>query len=537
MRWTAAVFLVSLLALGYQLHHVGLASGFVDPVGQVRAQDEAVYAHSAIRMARTGDWLTPNFLGRHALYKPPLLFWLAGLSVKLLGPSPLAARLPSLGAGALAAALVFFWLRRSSPLAAALGAVVLLVSNPVWHVVSRMCLTDALLALAITAAVFSLAHDPRLLTRRGFLGFGVSAAAAVMTKGVAGLLPLLILGLFWVVSRRGERPSLLRLVQVCLLAVLLAAPWHIYQLLIHPRWFWAEYVRGEIFTFGMAAPYQTSAENHLVFYLRRLLFADPLLCLLALAALPAAWRARRRHPTALLLAWVAVGGAAMLVFQYRNASYVSLLVPVLALLAVAYGPLFRGRRAVLATAALCLAFLARASAPDRPWGLDFRSGTTVQAAPLLDAYARRNRPNELILVSPDDEFYSAVLPLPRVRYCLIVPQDYAPAYGIDFRYLGINVSASQFIELDQWRPVFRERLKTWNLDSDEPIASVIIARSAEELAQVILSRPQTDFFLPAELRAALEPRVQTTHWVLPASPEKFFLLARVRSRTSRGNPG
>lgn len=526
MRWPAAVVLVSLLALGYQLHNVGLASGFVDPVGRVRAQDEAVYAHSAIRMARTGDWLTPNFLGRHALYKPPLLFWLAGLSIKLLGLSPLAVRLPSLGAGALVAALVFFWLRRSSHLAGALGAAVLLVSNPLWHIVSRMCLTDALLALAITAAVFSLARDPRLLTRRWFLSFGVSAAAAIMTKGVAGLLPLLILGLFWVMSRRGERPSLLRLAQVCLLAVLLAAPWHIYQLLIHPRWFWAEYIQGEIFTFGTAAPYQTSAENHVVFYLRRLLLTDPVLCLLALAALPAAWRARRCHPAALVLAWAGVALAAMLLFQYRSASYVSLLIPALAILAVVHGPLFRGRRAVLATAALCGLFFVKAALPDRPWGLDFRPGTTVGAAPLLDAYARLNRLNELILVSPDDEYYSAVLPLPRVRYCLIVPQDYAPVYGIDFRYLGINVSASRFIELGQWRAVFRERLKAWNLHSDEAIASVVIARSAEELAHVILGRPQTDFFLPVELRGPLEPRVLATHRVWAASPEKYFLLAR-----------
>ena len=53
--WLIAVFLVSLAGLGYQVCNVGIASGFVDTVGRVRAQDEAVYAHSAIRMAREGD--------------------------------------------------------------------------------------------------------------------------------------------------------------------------------------------------------------------------------------------------------------------------------------------------------------------------------------------------------------------------------------------------------------------------------------------------------------------------------------------------
>jgi 4-amino-4-deoxy-L-arabinose transferase-like glycosyltransferase len=110
--WLSAVFLVSLAGLGYQIHKVVLASGFVDAVGRVRAQDEAVYAHRTIRMAREGDWLTPKFLGRYALCKPPVLYWPSGLSAKLLGVSALSLRLPSLLAGTLVCVLVFAWLRK-----------------------------------------------------------------------------------------------------------------------------------------------------------------------------------------------------------------------------------------------------------------------------------------------------------------------------------------------------------------------------------------------------------------------------------------
>lgn len=279
--WLLAVLLACVTSLGYQIHKVGIASSLVDRIGKISAQDEAIYSHSAMRMARQGDWLTPRILGRYALYKPPLLLWLSGFSARLLGVSTLSLRLPSLLAGALAAALVFAWLCRSHPLPAAAGAVVLLVSNPLWHSLSRLCLTDALLSLWIVAALLCLFRDPRLAGRSAFCGFGVFTAAAIMTKGLAGLLPLLVLLVYWGLARAEERPQARRVFQVCLLAAGLALPWHLYQLLVHPRWFWAEYVQVEILTFGVNSPYQSTQENHFLYYLKRLLLTDPVLCFTA----------------------------------------------------------------------------------------------------------------------------------------------------------------------------------------------------------------------------------------------------------------
>lgn len=528
MRWTAVVFALALLALGYQIHQAGIASRLVDPFVGIRAQDEAVYAHSAIRMAQTGDWMTPSFMGRHALYKPPMLFWLTGLSVRLLGVSPLSLRLPSLLAGALVAALLFAWLRSFTSLPAAAAAALLLVSSSTWHRISRLCLTDALLALCLVVAVYVLYRDPRLTHRSSLWVFAAASAAAILTKGVAGLLPSLVLLLFTLLGGR-ERPSLRRLAQAGLLTAALAAPWHLYQSAVHPRWFWAEYIHGEIFIFGLDSPYQSSPESHHGFYLRRLMLTDPLLSLLALAALPAAiaaWRSAASPLPRLLLCWIAVVAVALLVFQYRNASYVSLLIPALALLAVAYSPLFSGRRAPFAAAALGLVFLAKAALPNQSWGLDFQTGITVPSATALNAYARMQRPNELVVVSPDDAFYSAVLPLPRVRYCFIDPSDRTPAYGLDFRHLGINVSASQFVDLDRWRPLFHRRLREWNLNSDEPVATVIVVRSLTELSGLIAASPRRDFLLPASLQAELQITSLTSHRPLPASSAHVLLLSR-----------
>ena len=93
-RALCAVALLALACLLVRAVRVGLAGDYIDPISKITAQDEALYAHSAISMARHGDWLTPHFMGRFALYKPPLLIWGAAISTRILGVSRLALRLP-----------------------------------------------------------------------------------------------------------------------------------------------------------------------------------------------------------------------------------------------------------------------------------------------------------------------------------------------------------------------------------------------------------------------------------------------------------
>ena len=67
------VVLLGLACLLMRSARFGLAGDYVDPISKITAQDEALYASTSIGMARQGGWLTPKFLGRYALYKPPLL--------------------------------------------------------------------------------------------------------------------------------------------------------------------------------------------------------------------------------------------------------------------------------------------------------------------------------------------------------------------------------------------------------------------------------------------------------------------------------
>ena len=504
---TGAVLAASLLLLGWNVWNAGLASGFLDPVAQIGAQDEAVYAHTSLRMARGEDPLTPRFFGRPALYKPPLLYWLTAASVRCLGVSGLSLRLASLLAAALGCALVFLWLRGIDSAFAGIVAVALMLSSHLWHSLARYCLTDMILAACITAAAFALARDPELQTRGSFYGFAAATAAALLDKAIAGLLPILLLLLYVLIAPGGRRPPLRRMAALGLWIALLALPWYVYQLTVHTRWFWAEYVLNETLGWGLGQPVQTTAEGPL-FYPRRLLLFDPVLLLAGLAAIPgwiAALRRRDSHQPFLLAAWVAVVLAAVSIFHYRNAAYLLPLVPAMALISSTYGPLTRGILRRLALPALVLLFVLKAATPDRAWGLDYRSGTSIADAPLLDDYAHRHRPRELILVNPRDQYYSAVLPLPRVRYCFVGASEASVQYIPDFRYLGIMVTAEQFSDLERWRPIFRARLREWGVESGEAIATVILARDQTELDGLLKAFPGTDFLLPSGLWRLASP--------------------------------
>src|SRR5215831_14328087 len=63
--------------------------------------DEGLHAAIAQEMARTGDYVTPTFLGKPFLDKPILFFWAEALSLRAFGNRELAIRLPPLLFGVL----------------------------------------------------------------------------------------------------------------------------------------------------------------------------------------------------------------------------------------------------------------------------------------------------------------------------------------------------------------------------------------------------------------------------------------------------
>jgi hypothetical protein len=526
-RALCAVAVLALACLLLRSARVGLAGDYVDPIGKITAQDEALYANSAIRMARQGDWLTPMFMGRYALYKPPLLMWAAGFSARILGVSRLALRLPVALLASLGLGLVFLWVAELRSWQAAACAALLVASNHLWHVLGGMCMTDGLLVAFYIAAMYCLFSDPWLESKPALWGFAGAVAGAILTKSVAGVLPLGALGLYWLAAPRNQRPAFARVCLAAGLALALAAPWFVYQAVVHSRWFWAEHINLEILAFGAGAPPQTSRENQALFYLLRMPVVDPVLTAIAIVALPGFWGELRKRsgPAVLLLCWMAMVLASILVFQYRNLSYTLPLIPALAILATAYGSYTAGRRAVWVLVFAGAVFAGKAAWPSTPWGISFHRGTIQAVAPLVSDYCARGRFHELILVGMDDDLYASALPLPKLRYSLVGASVAGGKYGMPFDSMGIVLTAAQFNDPARWTPVFRQRLSEWGIDSAEPIGTLITPASPEELAQMIRAHPDSDFLAPARYRNAVEAAARANHEIVEA-PEHFFLLSR-----------
>ncbi|HWC95463.1 MAG TPA: phospholipid carrier-dependent glycosyltransferase, partial [Candidatus Sulfopaludibacter sp.] len=141
--WRAfcAVVLLALCCLIFRAARVGMAGDYVDPISSITTQDEALYSNSAIGMALHGDWLTPKFMGRLALYKPPLLIWVSAASARILGISRLALRLPIAFFCSLALGLVFLFAAELGSWQTGVCAAILLASNHLWHVLGTAVMT------------------------------------------------------------------------------------------------------------------------------------------------------------------------------------------------------------------------------------------------------------------------------------------------------------------------------------------------------------------------------------------------------------
>jgi len=521
--FTTAVFGIGLAWFAVGVERVGLASSYADPVSQIPAQDDAVYAREAIEMAQGGTWLTPQYLGRHALNKPPLLQCLAAASVKLFGISNWALRVPSLFAAALVLALVFALTRYLYSVSVAAGAVLLLASSHLFYVFSRVTMTDMLLTLWITCAMGVLAYDPAFERRFSWVLFGAATGAAILTKAAAGLVPLIAFAGTFALLPAKLRPRPRAIISALGATAAVALPWHLYELVVHPRWFVAEYILTQHLSVGVTAPPQYTNENHLAFYARRLFLMDPVLALLAALSVPLVVRNRRAHP--FLAAWLVVTLAVLFGFRYRSAYYLLPLLPVLALMAAEFIAAFpRMRGAVLAALIACAVIKTVSAAP--VWGIDAGRESHRPIAPSLDRYCAKHRGNDLIIVGQEDQFYASDLPLPRVRYCIFAPQP-APGAPLDFAWLGISVSAAEFDHLDALRPVFRQRLTEFNLPSDAPVGTVIRAASLGEVAGLIEKHPGSDFWIPAEMLRGLN--LQIPQQIELSGAGGVFLLARQSS--------
>jgi 4-amino-4-deoxy-L-arabinose transferase-like glycosyltransferase len=512
-----SVFLLSLLLLGWNFHVPPLASGYVDEVHRIPAQDEALYAASSLQMAASGDFATPRFLRRPALYKPPLLYWLSAITLQLPVSSEFGVRLPSLLAAAGTALIVFLWFRTHASFAASAGAVLLLVGSLLFHRLSRLGLTDSLLLFFTLLALW-------LFRERRYGWCGAAIGCAIMTKSVAGLTPLLALLPIALLLR--EAVPWLRLLG-SMIAV--AAPWHLLQLALHPHWFLAEYFGVELLQWGSKAPSQTTTDSGLSFYAVAFFGHDPVLYALLPLAAWGAWRPRRERETLLLLVPLLLTIAIALLWNYRNATYLLLAIPLLILLMP-----FR-HVALLPIAALL--FIAKAATNQLPF--DRIQPVPIEAA--LQATKAQIGNGSLIEVGMEDQLRAATLGFAHVRYALVVPRIPEDGNPLDLRWLGIVATSEEFLQRANFQPLWKQRLQAMDVkleakktasasEAFDPAATLILAADLPALHRLIREERQHSFLL----RPDLVPAPLPDHYEAILLPQRTLL--RLKASAQSGSP-
>lgn len=230
-RWLRDSILLLILFGFLFLNGLGSAP-LIDP-------DEGRYAEIPREMLERVDFVTPTLNYVKYFEKPPLLYWVNAASMAALGKNEFAARLPSALSGLFTVLLTYLAGRQLFSRRTGMIGALILGSCAAFLFQSRIILTDMLLTLCLSAALFSflLAAQSRGPYKNNLYRlFFICCGLAVLTKGLIGIvLPGGII--FWYLLL-GKRWHLLREIpwlSGMLLFALVTVPWFVLVSLANPE--------------------------------------------------------------------------------------------------------------------------------------------------------------------------------------------------------------------------------------------------------------------------------------------------------------
>ena len=275
-------------------------------------QDDGLNAQVAVHMAEHRDWVTPYANGVRSLERPPLMFWVTAVSIKMFGATEFALRLPpALGVIALVW-VVMLIARRAGDERAAIIAGLCTASCAGTYLFTRETVHDIWLVLFVTIAMYAFFEwylDPRRSMSRTLL-FYAAVAGAVLCKSLIGIaFPVGIIALFYLLKREWPEWRRLHVLPGACLFLVLAVPWHWLAAVRNPGFLWYFFVDEQFLRFlGMRELPVVWSVPLLLFWALIPVWFFPWTAFLPAALM--AWRkpadSVQRSLMLLSLAWVAV---------------------------------------------------------------------------------------------------------------------------------------------------------------------------------------------------------------------------------------
>lgn len=334
--------------------------------------DEGRYPEVAREMLLTGDFITPRNNGIVFLDKPALYYWLQAGAMAVLGVHTWSIRLVPALFAALGVLATFCTVRRLYSRRAAWLSALVLACQPMWFLASQYADMNMEVGVWITFALLAFLraeHDTGPARTRWLLLMYLAAAAAVLTKGLIGVVfPLMIIGSWILLLGRWRSLPTYGLGWGLALVVLANLPWYALVHRANPGFLHYFFVYQQVDRFAASG-----FNNAQPWWYYPAILAGGLLpwSLLLPGALRHLWRRWRDegdhgHRHLLLLLWPAL---ILLFFSIPESKISSYLLPAVPPLAIAIGvhlddalraqrPLPGLRPATWAAAAAGTAFLA-----------------------------------------------------------------------------------------------------------------------------------------------------------------------------------
>jgi len=191
--------------------------------------DDAYHAQTAKEMLVRGDPITITYGGSPSFQSSPLPLWFTSAAYLVSGVNEFAARLPSALLAFATIALVYFFTRRRWGEDAGVAAAFILLTTPLFLRYSRHAMAEVPLAFFSTAALILLVTSRE--RRSNYAFFGLVVGLAILTKSALGLLPLVIVAIFFLVNGRKRELASPAFIIALLLSAAVAAAWYL------PAWF------------------------------------------------------------------------------------------------------------------------------------------------------------------------------------------------------------------------------------------------------------------------------------------------------------
>ena len=200
--------------------------------------DEARYAEIAREMIVLHDFVTPHLDYVPYVEKPPLLYWLTALAMRLFGIGEFGARFINAAAAMAGIGAVYLFARRVLGARQGILAAAILATSGLYALMAQVLTTDVLLTATLTVALFAFYLQWSSGGAWWWLMYA-AIALGVLTKGpIAIALPMLAGAIF--LFTEGDLRGAVRRFRVVPglgLIALIAAPWFVAITLRQPDFF------------------------------------------------------------------------------------------------------------------------------------------------------------------------------------------------------------------------------------------------------------------------------------------------------------